>query len=196
MHAPLAGILVCTLVVVGCAQNARPASMAVTPVRPMAGRTPPPNSRRIAIVDVTGGGGLGWMGRPNVPNDALRSALEQSLIGLGYLADDSANAGVDLRVQLVRLERPWAPSKVMEVTSVVRYAAVERGTRSTIFDSTFQTTARATSTDAAAGTTRLRIANEIAIRANIACFLAGWQSRILGRTSGDSASVALCHESR
>jgi hypothetical protein len=179
----------------GCAQNAHPASMIALPASGMDASNPAPANRRISIVDVTGGGGLGWIGESNVPNAALQSALEQSLKTAGYLANDSAHAGIDLTVQLIRLDRPRAPAKIMRVKSVMRYTLVERVTRSTMLADTISTIGHADSGDAFWGTTRVRLAIESAIRMNITCFLGVWRAYLQRRDNQDHSPFPTCADS-
>jgi hypothetical protein len=151
----------------GCAMPARSTAMALNPSPALAITAHDTDYRRLAVTSVEGGHRTTALGSSNVTNEDLRSALEHSLRATGYLADDSAAAGIDLSASIVRLDRPRF-SYTTTVTSVVRYRTVARETGATLLDTTVEAKG---SSDAFLGIKRFRLAEEASIRANIACFL-------------------------
>lgn len=151
----------------GCAMPARSTAMALNPSPALAITAHDTDYRRLAVTSVEGGRRTTALGSSNVANEDLRSALEHSLRATGYLADDSAAAGIDLSASIVRLDRPRF-SYTTTVTSVVRYRTVARETGATLLDTTVEAKG---SSDAFLGIKRFRLAQEASIRANIECFL-------------------------
>jgi hypothetical protein len=155
------------LCVEGCAMGARSTAMAVNPSPKLAITAHDNAYRRLAVTSIEGGHRTTALGRSEVANDDLRTALVHSLRAAGYLADDSAAASIDVSASIVRLNWPRSVFTTT-VTSVVSYRTVARETGATLLDTTVEAKG---SSNAFLGPTRLRLAEEASIRANIECFL-------------------------
>jgi hypothetical protein len=178
----------------GCAMPARSTAMAVSASPELASTAHDDYYWRLAVTSVEGGRRTGALGRSEIGNEDLRSALEHSLRAAGYLADDSAAASIDLSASIVRLDRP-SFGFTTTVTTVLRYRTVARETGAALLDTTVE--ARGSS-DAFLGIKRFRLAQEASIRANIACLLKVLRTRASTpevrreSASGEAARIERC----
>jgi len=129
-----------------------------------------PGAGVIVVASVEGGRETSSLSRSYVSSDQLKRALEMSLERSGYLAPDSARAGIEMRATLVSLGEPkgWL---TFSVTSVVRYRAVNIPTGATMMDDTVVSVGKAGLSDALLGVTRVRLANEASIRGSLDALL-------------------------
>lgn len=150
----------------GCAAPARIDQMTATVssqqrIAPTALRT------NIAVRDVTGGKETNPMWVSNVGNSEFEQALEASLRDAGLLAAGKQAGKYTLVAHLENVDQPMAGFN-MTVTATVSYSLVERATGKEVFVRRVSLPYTATMGTAFSGTERLRIANEGAVRVNIA----------------------------
>jgi hypothetical protein len=153
-----------------------------------------PAYRQVAVSEIAGGSKRQWLLGSAISAVALRGAIDSALNAAGYLAPNSATAELRLRANLVRHDRPRF-SFTTVVTTAIRYRATLHSTGVVLLDTLIQSTGRVPMSEAFIGTTRLRLANEAAIRANLACLF-----RVLGTTPGiataDSGQPSSANSSR
>ncbi|MDE2227917.1 MAG: hypothetical protein KGL11_02605 [Alphaproteobacteria bacterium] len=119
----------------------------------------------IAVGDVTGGAATDPMAASRVGNGALQQALQDSLAQAGYLAPTPKAARYRLNATLQELDQSgFTLTADATVKSTVLYRLVGRGA-----NAEYPVTATGTATfqDSSIFETRLRIANERSIQANI-----------------------------
>ena len=162
----LAALTFATLLA-GCASPARVDQM-------VASRTAtiqPPSSEQlranVAVRDVTGGKETNPMWVSNVSSSEFERALEQSLRNAGLLSENRQAGGYFIVADLQKLDQPFIGAS-MTVTATVRYSVVERATGKDVYAKSVVTPYTAKWNDAFLGTERLRLANEGAMKANIA----------------------------
>lgn len=121
----------------------------------------------IAVVDVTGGKATNPMWVSNVGNSEFEQALEASLREAGLLAVGKQAGTHKLIAHMERVDQPMFGAS-MTVTVSVRYTLVERATGKEVYNRSVSLPYTAPFNAAFIGTERLRIANEGAVRVNIA----------------------------
>lgn len=166
----------------GCAAPARAGAM-VPALAPAPASAPAPF--HVAVASVEGGSPTTALGRSAVGGGELAEALRATLAGDGLLAGDSVSADYLLHTTIRKLDRPWTPFTTT-VTTSIEYVLVGRldGRRHSI---TLETQGKAGMSDAFFGVHRMRIANEAAMRANIACL--AQHLRALDASVGFSAAT-------
>jgi len=153
-----------TAFLAGCATPARVDQMTVPAV---AQPTPQTAFRHsIAIKDVTGGQETNPLWTSQVSSAEFERALEASLQNAALLAPRQAGK-YQLSAQLGRLEQPLIGLN-MTVTATVLYQLVERTTAKTVWEKTLVTPYTAKFTDSLLAVERLKLANEGAVKENIA----------------------------
>ena len=157
--------VVFAVVLTGCAAPARVEQMtaAVSSQQRIAAT---PLRQNIAVSDVTGGKETNPMWMSNVGNSEFEHALEASMRDAGLLAAGKQAGKYTLVAHLESVDQPMAGFN-MTVTVTVSYSLVERATGKEILNRRVSLPYTASMTDAFAGTERLRIANEGAVRVNI-----------------------------
>jgi hypothetical protein len=148
----------------GCATGATTAGMIIRPeelVRP----TSPAVQHAVAIEAVGGGSETNAMWASQVGNLEFKAALSESLKAAGILADGPAR--YTLVAALISLDQPTFGFD-MTVTAKVQYAVTDTTTNAVVWHEVVTTPHTATTSDSLAGVTRLRLANEGAMRKNIA----------------------------
>lgn len=154
-----------TILLTGCASPARIDQM--TASVPAAQRiAPTPLRTNVAVRDVTGGKETNPMWVSNVGNSEFEQALEASLREAGLLAPGKQAGKYTLVAHLEKLDQPLAGFN-MTVTATVSYSLVERATGKEVLSRKVSLPYTASFDAAFAGTERLRIANEGAVRVNI-----------------------------
>jgi hypothetical protein len=143
----------------------------------------------VAVGLVTGGEKTNPLTYSRVSADDVRAAVTLALRSNGMLVADSASAPFRLDVGILEVTAPKDPY-ITRIHSVMRYALRARdGT--TRFDRVVTGVGEATLRDKFYGVERLRIANERAIRANLASALealraaewsASWAAPAVGAT--------------
>ena len=161
----IAAPLVLTLLLTGCAAPARIDQMTAhaTPQQRI-GQTPLRSN--VAVKDVAGGKETNPMWVSNVGNSEFEQALEGSLRDAGLLPNGKQAGKYLLIAHLERVDQPMAGFD-MTVTVGVMYSVIERTTGKEILTRRISVPYTASFSAAFAGTERLRIANEGAVRANI-----------------------------
>lgn len=120
-----------------------------------------------ASLQVSGGGETSAMGASNISNAdfaaAIKSSIEQSGL-FAKLSDDSGD--YRLTAHIVRLDRPmFGASFTVELE--VNWRLMRASDQKVVWEKAIRASFTATMGDAFVGTTRLRLANEGAARANI-----------------------------
>lgn len=110
-----------------------------------------------------------------VGDKELAGALRESLREYGLLAGPDVQAPYVLEAFLIDLKQPVS-GLAMIVDSFIRYKLSRNGDGKVVYDDIVIASYRATMKDSIYGVTRLRIANEGSIRANIEKFLAALSS--------------------
>ena len=155
-------------VLVGCAAPARVEQMAVSQVANY--KAAPELRSNIGNIEVTGGTDTNPMWASKVSSSAFQRALEESLKAAGLFNNLGASSRYQLTADLLNLNQP-AFGLDVTVSANVRYSLVEKSSRKEIFSKVIQETYTAKFSDAFAGAERLKLANEGAIRANIAALI-------------------------
>ena len=106
-----------------------------------------------------------------VGNDQLREALRLSLQDAGYLAPDQGSAAALLKVNLVDLEKPPSGGFSISVVVIMRYVLTDRATGKPWFDELVTASCERGVADDLNGSTRVRHAEECAVRNNIMAFV-------------------------
>jgi hypothetical protein len=159
------GALTLAGVLSGCASPARIDQMTVS-VSPDQRIAPTPLRTNIAVRDVTGGKDTNPMWVSNVGSSEFEQALEASLRDAGLLSAGKQAGKYTLVAHLENVDQPMAGFN-MTVTATVMYSLVERATGKEVFNRRISLPFTATVGDAFAGTERMRLANEGAVRVNI-----------------------------
>ena len=161
-----AAALALTLILSGCAAPARIDQM-IAHSSPQQRVAPTLLRTNIAVRDVTGGKETNPMWVSNVGNSEFEQALEGSLREAGLLANGKQLSKYMLVAHLERVDQPMMGFD-MTVTVGVTYSLVERATGKERPNRRISVPYTASFGEAFSGTERLRVANEGAVRANIA----------------------------
>ena len=161
----------------GCATGADPDAMVPPPVGFDAGS---PLRGAIAVASVEGGSQTDPMWMSRVGDPEIEVALQTALRNEGLLANDPATAPYRLFMTLVEIDKPWIGFD-FDVGSTVRYVLTPPQGAPALFDETVATKGAASMGDSLIANERLRMANESAIRANIAEFVARLKAHPPGR---------------
>jgi len=145
----------------GCATASRPDAMVATPA------TIVRHNDASVSVEVAGGKGTSAMGESQISNDAFAQALRDSIQKSGLfsaVADSGAN--YKLTAFIGKMDQPMF-GFAMTVKMEVSYTLVDTRSGKTVWQKDVASQYTAHPSDAFVGTTRLRLANEGAARANI-----------------------------
>jgi uncharacterized lipoprotein YajG len=160
-------LILATAVLTGCATPAAVEQMAVS--IPTAQKNLK-LAKAVGVVEVTGGRDTNPLWTSQISSDGFRRALEQSLESAGMLSKLSAGSEYQLTADLTRVDQPIMGFD-MTVTATVRYSLIDSKTRKEVYGRVINIPYTATTSDAFIGSTRLRLANEGAIRENIKAFI-------------------------
>lgn len=150
----------------GCATSASQNAMSIGIVDVPA-KLNPELKGNVNIRNVTGGKETNPLWISTVDNQGFKSALEQSMTAIGYMAPKGSAAKYQVDATLQDLDQP-AFGLTFNVKSTVTYTvSSEAGEK--IFP--VSAVGSATTSDAFVGIERMRIANERSIRENIKIFL-------------------------
>jgi len=150
----------------GCATPARIDQM-VSSATPEQRIKQTPFRSNVAVKEVTGGKETNPMWISNVGNSEFEQALEASLRDAGLLAAGKQAGKYLMIAHLEKLDQPMMGID-MTVTATVSYTVYERSSGKEILNRRISIPFTAQFSSAFMGTERLRIANEGAIRTNIA----------------------------
>lgn len=160
-------LLLIPLALAACAESARVEQMTVSPTEIAA--APPALAGKVCVESVTGGEETNPLWTSEVDNDGFRGALERSLSRGGYGAG-AAPCGLGLSANLLGLAQPVIGLD-MEVTANVNYSVRDTASDAPYFATTVVSPYTAKFSDSLLGVRRLQLANEGAVKANIARFL-------------------------
>jgi hypothetical protein len=155
------------LLAAGCATPARVDQMIAEPAVAKRIAAPAALKGNVAIRDVTGGRETNPMWVSNVGSSEFEGALAGSLRAAGMYSENRQAGRYFLTAHLAKLDQPLVGFS-MTVTATVNYTLTERATGKDVLARTISTPYTATPGDAFVGAERLRLANEGAIRTNIA----------------------------
>jgi hypothetical protein len=116
---------------------------------------------------VTGGKATNPFWTSQVSNESFESALKDSLAAAGLASNDKANSLYKINADLVSLEQPMF-GLTFDVVSTINYQVQGE---SVVKNFPIKATGTATTSDAFVAITRLKIANEKSIQANIMEFI-------------------------
>lgn len=160
--------LVLAAVLAGCASPARQERMQADPtLAERVAAAASPLGGKIGIQDVTGGSTTNPMWVSKISSSEFERALEASLRDAGLLSDNRQGAPYSLLADLVSLEQPFMGLS-LTVTVTVTYRLMERASGKMVYEKTIATPHTAQFGDAFIASERLQLANEGAMRANIA----------------------------
>jgi hypothetical protein len=119
-------------------------------------------------VSVTGGSETSSMGASQIANGNFSEAIKNSVMQSGLFAKIAAPGGTDydLGVMIVRLQQPLFGAS-FTVTLEATWQLTHHGDQKVVWQKSITSSFTATMSDAFAGVTRLRLANEGAARENI-----------------------------
>lgn len=160
----LAGaLLAVSLFFSGCATPSTSADMAVAPTMRVQ------THAATVSVTVTGGHATSSVGASQISNEDFAQAVQQSIESSGLFAKilPAGAADYNLAVFIVRLQQPMFGFS-MTVTMEASWSLTRKSDHAVVWQKDLATTYTAKASDAFAGVTRLRLANEGAARANIA----------------------------
>jgi hypothetical protein len=163
-----------TLALGACAAPADRSNMTVSQVQKAPGPTDASLIDGVAVGSVDGGQETQALGTSEVDNEDFQSALMDSLRNYGLLAEGSAPRHI-LYAHLLDVHQPLVGLN-MTVTAKVQYELVDAVNRQPAQERTVETEFTSPFGAAFAADERTRLANEGAIRENIAEFL-DWLSR-------------------
>lgn len=153
----------------GCASTARSDQMAAL-ATPQQRMVVTPLRNNIAVREVSGAQGAEHLWTSKVDNRAFAQALSLSLGDAGLLAPNPAAARYTLSARMERLEQPITGVS-LTVTATVSYSLVERATGNEIFRRTHTMPYTAPFSDTFGALDRMRLANEGAVKVNIAALV-------------------------
>lgn len=147
-----------------CATASKPEAMSVSAanINPVASTSQLYNA--VSIAEVDGGKKTNPLWTSQVSSEDFATALKDTLSANAMLATDTADYA--LKAQLVSMDQPFAGID-MTVTAGVTYTLTNVATGDVIYEKTIQTPYTAKMSDALVGMTRLRLANEGAVRENL-----------------------------
>ena len=161
-------VLLAVASLAACASGARSGAMttSVDPTHLIEATSPLYMASKVDAV--RGGSETNPLWKSNVSNEDFRTALEQSLKLNTLLADTNARYRID--VTLIDLDQPFAGFNIT-VGARVRYVVTPLAGGAAVFDREIDSSYTAKFGDALVAIERLRLANEGAIRTNIADFI-------------------------
>lgn len=156
-----------SITVFGCATASKPENMVVAPSA--AAKTyDPALQQSILVATISGGKKTNPAWTSQVDDTSFKSALEASLKARKLLAEGPGK--YTLTVKLLELKQPLMGID-MTVSSKAQYTLKEAAKDKVIYDKTVDVSYTAKMSDSMVGMTRLRLANEGSIKANMAQFL-------------------------
>lgn len=150
----------------GCAATARSDHMAVT-ATPQQRMVVTALRGNVAVLEVSGGQANSRPWTSKVDTGQFAEALALSLGDAGLLAADPASARYALSARMERLEQPLTGMH-LTVTATVSYSLVERASGSELLHRTYTLPYTASFGDTIGALDRMRLANEGAVKVNIA----------------------------
>lgn len=153
----------------GCATPARSDHMMVL-ATPQQRMVITPLRNNVAVLEVSGGQGSNRLWTSKVGNAEFAQALSLSLGDAGLLAASPAAARYTLSARMERLEQPMTGVN-LTVTATVSYSLVERATGNELLRRTHTLPYTAPFGDTFGAIDRMRLANEGAVKTNIAALV-------------------------
>lgn len=150
----------------GCASPARGDHMAAT-ATPQQRMVITPLRNNVAVLEVSGGQASNRLWASKVGNQDFSQALALSLNDAGLLAVNAPAARYTLSARMDRLEQPMTGID-LTVTATISYSLVEKASGREVFRRTETVPYTAPFGDTFGAMDRMRLANEGAVKANIA----------------------------
>ena len=166
-----------------CASGAMPSQMAVSADPALTMQASDPVYHQLKVGNVQGGSDTNPLWMSNVSNADFQAALESSLRNVNLMSDDLAKANLAVSANIIDMQRPLAGLD-MTVTAKVRYTVAPAAGGAPVFDDTVAVAGTAKFGDALLGEERLRMAEENAVRANIAEFLRRFEATLKAKSAG------------
>lgn len=166
---PRAALLSCALALASaCAEGASAKGMTVTP-EDLRAPPSPGLAGQFAVSEVAGGTQTNPMWTSQIDDASFREALIESLRAAGLLSP-GPDAPLAVQARLVKLDQPFMGFD-MTVTSVVHYTVRDVRSGAVLIDEDVTAEHTAKMSEAFAGVTRLKLANEGSARKNIASLI-------------------------
>lgn len=150
----------------GCAAPARTDQM-ISSANPSQRIANTAMRNNVAVRDVSGGKDTNPMWVSNIGKSEFEQALEGSLRDAGLLSAGKQAGKYQLTAYMEKIDQPMFGAS-MTVTATVNYSLVERATGKEILNRTVNLPYTAAWNSSFIGSERLRLANEGAVRVNIA----------------------------
>jgi len=163
-------ISVFLIILNACATAARPQQMIAQSLSIPRISQDSPMYHAIVIAKAGGGEETNPLLSSKVGNKELEDALRESMRQYGFLSNSNVDAPYQLEVFLIDLKQPIA-GFTMIVGSSIRYKLISNRDGKILYDDIITASDKATVDDTFHGVTRLKIATEKSIRANIAVFM-------------------------
>ena len=165
-HVAVSLLLCAVALVQGCASPAMPENMVA--LAPPDSPAPDPSlMHTIEVRAVAGGTETNPLWVSKVSDKDFKTALVRTLQAAGFLNSEGAAPRYQLDATLLSLQQPMFGLD-LKVTCSVRYDLSDAATGKRVFGKTITTPFTATFSDSAIAIARLRIANEGAVRKNLA----------------------------
>ncbi|HEX7383589.1 MAG TPA: hypothetical protein VF291_04705 [Burkholderiaceae bacterium] len=163
---PCLAALAAAALVAACATPARVEQMVAQPAAAVEPASPALKGN-VSVRDVTGGRDTNPAWMSSVGSSEFQRALEQSLRAAGLLAENRQGGGYFVVADLQKLDQPYLGAS-LTVSTTVSYHLVERATGKDVYARVVVAPYTAEWNAAFFYNDRLRIANEGAMKANIA----------------------------
>jgi len=164
------GLFVFATILTGCPKPIAPEKMIPTQIGTEYLISNGPFYKSISVSNVGGGKETNPMMFSEIGNPELEEAIITSLRGYNYHALSTEDAKYKLNVFLVEVDRPKS-GFTTTITAFVRYKLSEIENNRTVIDELVKTTDTKTGEEVFVGITRMRIAQEEAIKKNIIEFI-------------------------
>jgi hypothetical protein len=152
-----------------CASGAQTEKMIAAPTASASNMASNKYFQSISLGNISGGKETNALWLSKVSNTAFRDALEGSLDAYGFLNKNNTSS-YTLDAELLALEQPMIGLS-FTVNSIAQYNLRNTSTNESLIDEAIEASGTATMGDAFIGTTRLKLANESAIKNNIQAFI-------------------------
>ena len=162
----VASLVLATAILTGCATPANVGAMSAT-ATPQQRSASTPLRDNVAVRNVSGGKDTNPLWTSQVGNSDFEQALEASLRDAGLLAPGKQAGKYTLTAQMEKIDQPFAGAS-MTVTATVNYVLTDRASGKTVLERRISLPYTAAWNAAFAGYERLRLANEGAMKTNIA----------------------------
>ena len=166
----ICALFVSAMILAGCPKPIQPEKMISNQIETEYLISSGPLYKSISVSKVGGGKETNPMMYSEIGNPELEKAIITSLRGYNYYAHSTEDTKYNLNVFLVEIDRPKS-GFTTTITAFVRYKLIEIENNRTVIDEIVKTSDTKTSEEVFVGLTRMRIAQEEAIKKNIIEFI-------------------------